>query len=260
MGLISKLLTGGVLVGKVCQMLVKSMSSAYVDEETGSIVAVSSINVSGVTFFQSNAGNSGMESYAANTDNNCTVSVVFPNDESGNGIAYDIKGIGKAMISPDLRTSQSPDKEILVGVTSSGANSESPVGEPNYPIVKLSLNNMKVGGDPISISDYQISAKPEGLVVKSDSRTLGSVVHLNLTSNSGILVNCQSEITAEKNKKTYSYDINLTSLGLRNNDLLSGQIHIEMPDSSLTAFSSSLSEPLHEAEERCFRKMGILNG
>lgn len=256
MSIISALLTGGTLIGKVCQTLTRALANVYVDEETGCNVAVSELDISGVKFFQSDAGSTTMNSYAFNTNTQSNISVVFPNDDAGNGLAYDIPGTQKINITSDLNSNHSPDKEILVGITSEGENN---LDATYKPLVKLSLNNMKIGGEPVKISDYEISCTTDGLKVMSGSRALGALKHLNMTSNTGIMLNCQSEIDSTANAQGYSYPIELCDFGLQAGDVLSGQLHIEMTDNSMTVFNSNCAEPLHEAEERCFKMLGMIS-
>lgn len=255
MSIISSLLTGGALIGKICQTLSGAVGNAYTDEETGCMVAVSELNISGVKFFQSNAQQTDMKSYAFNSNAQSDVIVVFPNDESGNGLAYEIPGSQKVNITSDLSSNHSPDKEVLVGVISDDSIQ---MDAARRPLVKLSLNNMKIGGNPVTISDYEISCTTDGLKIKSGSRSLGAMTHLNITSNTGVSLNSQSTIDSSANSQEYSYNIYMGDFGLKTGDVLSGQLHVEMTDSDFTAHRNTYAEPLHEAEERCFRRMGII--
>lgn len=253
MGILSTLITGGIMVGKVCQTIAGALGNAYMDKETGDVVAVGDTEICGVKFFQSGTSNGTMNSYAFNSNTQSNAVVVFPNDENGNGVAYEIPPTLKVTISPELNDSQSPDKEILCSTTTNTAQ-----GAAAYlPMVKLSLNNLKIGGSPIKISDYQISAAKSGLQVIS-SRPIGAIKHLNMVSNSGISLNCQSDIDAETQNGTFGYAIDLGGAGLRDGDDLSGQLHIEMKADGGQVFSSAKAEPLTPAEERAFRKLGIL--
>ncbi len=257
MGIISTLLSGGVLIGKVCQGLSKSFGNAYVDKETGMRVSVAETSLCGVKFFQSSNTNDNEKSYAFNTNSNYDVSVVFPNDAAGNGIAYDVPATEKVDITPDLATNHTPDKEILVGPC---ASSDKQTAAANrVPMMKLSLNNMVVGGAPVCISDYKISCDTSGIKVNSGSRGLGALKYFNMTSDTGVIINNQSSIESSANGMDYSYDIDMEKLGLKNGDILDGQLHIEMNGTDMmTAFGTAKAEPLTEVEERALRALGVI--
>lgn len=257
MGIISTLLSGGVLIGKVCQGLSKALGNAYVDRETGVNIAVAETALCGVKFFQSCSTNDGARNYAFNSNTNYDVSVVFPNDATGNGIAYDIPATQKIDITGDLDSKHSPDKEILVGPCAS-ANLQD-VAASRVPIMKLSLNNMAVGGAPVCISDYKISCDTSGFKVNSGSRGLGALKYFNMTSDTGVLINNQSSIESAANGTDYTYNIDMDKLGLKKGDILNGQLHIELSGSDiLTAFNNTQAEPLTEVEERALKALGAI--
>lgn len=259
MGIISTLLTGGALIGKVCQGLASAFGRSYVDGETGLRVTVGETALCGVKFFQSSSSNDSVKNYAFNANTGYDVSVVFPNDSAGNGVAYDIPATKKVNVTGDLAANHAPDKEILVGPCSVSENN-SDVSASRVPVMKLSLNNMKVGGDPVNISDYSISCDTSGIKVKSGSRTLGALKYFNISSDTGVLLNNQSSVEASANAAhDYTYNVDLEKCGLKEGDILSGQLHIEIADSDrLTAFDNSLAEPLTEAEERCLKALGVI--
>lgn len=257
MGIISTLLSGGMLIGKVCQGLSKAFGNAYVDKETGMRVSVAETSLCGVKFFQSDNVNADTKSYAFNANTNYDVSVVFPNDAAGNGIAYDVPATKKVDITPDLATNHTPDKEILVGPCVS-SNMQG-AAAARAPIMKLSLSNMAVGGAPVCISDYKISCDTSGIKVNSGSRGLGALKYFNMTSDTGVLINNQSTIESAANGTDYIYNIEMDKLGLKKGDILNGQLHIEMDASdNLTAFNNTQAEPLTEAEERALKALGVI--
>ena len=127
-------------------------------------------------------------------------------------------------------------------------------------IKKLSLNNMKVGGDSVCISDYSISCDTSGIKVKSGSRGLGALKYFNISSDTGVLLNNQSSVEASTNAvHDYTYNVDLEKYGLKKGDILSGQLYIEIAESDrLTAFDNTLAEPLAEAEEHALRALGVI--
>ncbi len=257
MGIISTLLSGGMLIGKVCQGLSKAFGNAYVDEKTGIRISVAETSLCGVKFFQSSNTNDSVRSYAFNANSNYDVSVVFPNDAAGNGIAYDVPATEKVDITPDLATNHTPDKEILVGPCALSNTQDA--ASSRVPIMKLSLNNMAVGGAPVYISDYKISCDTSGIKVNSGSRGLGALKYFNMTSDTGVIINNQSSIDSSANGTDYSYNIDMDKLGLKKGDILNGQLHIEMSGSNmLTAFDTAKSEPLTEVEERALKALGVI--
>lgn len=260
MSIISSLLTGGALIGKVCQTLSEALKNYHVDEVTGYKMAVSDLTVAGVRFMQSNAGTTDgkeMKCYAFNGNADYDVSLVFPNESSGNGIAYDLPATMKQNITPELEVEHSPTKEILIGPYQESSDAIK-AGAVRRPVMKLSLNNMKVNGEPVTVSDYRISCDSSGIKIQSGSRALGNMTYLNMSSNTGAMLYNQNSIEAEgSDAMEYRYGLNLKDSDFQDGDVLSGQIHVEMADDGLTLFSNA-AEPLHEAEERYLRKLGIL--
>lgn len=258
MGIISTLLSGGALIGKICQGLAGSFGDAYTDENSGERITVAQTALCGVKFFQSSNINSEAKTYAFNANTNYDVSVVFPNDAAGNGITYDIPATMKMNITGDLAANHSPDKEILVGPCAATENSQIGAGS-KVPVLKLGLSNMTVGGAPVCISDYKISCDGSGIKVFSGSRGLGALKHLNMTSDTGVLLNSQSSIEASSNGADYAYDIDMNKFGLKSGDVLNGQLHIEISDSNgLTAYNNTLAEPLTETEKRALTALGAI--
>lgn len=258
MGIISTLLSGGVLIGKVCQGLSQAFGSAYVDEETGVRISVAETTLCGVKFFQGSSTNDGTKNYVFNSNTDYDVSVVFPNDAAGNGIAYDVPATNKFDITGDLATNHTPDKEILVGPCASSNMREATASR--VPVMKLSLNNMAVGGAPVYISDYTISCGTSGIKVKSGTRELGALKYFNMSSDTGVFLSNQSSIEASSaDGRNYTYDIDMSGFGLKNGDILNGQLHIEMSGSNMmTAFDNTSAEPLTEVEERALRALGVI--
>ncbi|MCM1166893.1 MAG: hypothetical protein NC299_14435 [Lachnospiraceae bacterium] len=260
MGIISTLLSGGALIGKICQGLSKAFGNAYVDEETGIRVAVADTEICGVKFFQSSESNGGTKNYVFNSNTNYEVSVIFPNDPSGNGVAYDLPATTKVNISSDLSANHSPDKEILVGPSSASSNTDGDMSASRAPMMKLSFNNMAVGGSPVYISNYKISCDTSGIKVNSGSNGLGALKYFDMMSDTGVLLSNQSSIEANADDdKDYVYSIDLGKFGLKKGDILNGQIHIEISGSDMvTAFDNTLAEPLTKAEERALRALGVI--
>lgn len=257
MGIISTLLSGGVLIGKVCQGLSSAFGSAYVDSETGERIAVAETALCGVKFYQSVDNVGKVSNRALNSNTNYDVTVVFPNDAAGNGVSYDVPSTQKIDITGDLAADHAPDKEILVGPARSSNSDEMTAGRA--PLMKVSFNNLAVGGAPVYISDYKISCDTSGIKVNSATRKLGALKYFNMTSDTGVLINDQSSVDTASNGADYSYDIELDKLGLKKGDILSGQLHIEIDGSDMqAALDASKAQPLTEVEKRAFRALGII--
>lgn len=256
MGIFSTLLRGGELIGKICENLSKAVSNMYTDEETGIRFAVGSDSICGVKFYQSFSAN-GTEATikAFNCNTNHIASVVFTNDPSGNGVAYDIAPMENVNVTPEMSQTHSPDKEVVIGL--SGSEKANARGGS---IVKLGLCDLTIGGKPICIPDYTISCTTSGIKVNSGSRGLGALRYIDMSSGRGLLLNSQNSIGAKvSNGKDYSYDIDMNNFGLQEGDTLTGHIHIELDGNGLlTPFDNSCSEPLTDAEKRCFKALGII--
>ena len=215
------------------------------------------MSVCGVKFCQISETDAETKNYAFNSNRTYDVSVVFPNDVAGNGIAYDVPTTTKVDITADLVANHMPDREILVG-PSNPANRLGSEAD-RVLVMKLSLTNMVVGGDPVCVSDYKISCDTSGMKVSSGSRSLGALTYFNVTSDTGVIINNQSAIESSADGTDYLYAVDMSPFGIKAGDILGGQFHIEMGSSdTLTIFDATKAEPLTDAEKRAFKALGVL--
>lgn len=116
MSFLSTLLTGGSIVGKVCETLATSLVKT--DNATGVTVALSSLDLGGVTFFQSNSGSNdgSMVTYVGNSNTDCMQSVAFPNiGDEGSSATLLLEPFGKSPIDNFLTENVPPETNIVVG-------------------------------------------------------------------------------------------------------------------------------------------------
>ena len=116
MSFLSTLLTGGSIVGKVCETLATSFVKT--DNATGVTVALSSLDLGGVTFFQSNSSSNdgSMVTYVGNSNTAGMQSVAFPNiGDEGASASLLLAPFDKRPIDNFLTENVPPETNIVVG-------------------------------------------------------------------------------------------------------------------------------------------------
>lgn len=246
MGILSTLLTGGTIVGKICQALAGTFQTVS-DNESGTTVDVaSSFHTCGVKFMNINAS-----PFMLNTLET-PVDVSIPSAK-GN-LIYTMGPAEKLPIGNLLNSDMSPNTEILIGPVNSASTAESSnTGNPTA--VKINFNDLRIGGPSVSIGGYVFSATVQKLIVSTPDK-LPTINYLNLRSQNGVSITCLEQILGGWTPGTNSFDFPFMDSGLQEGDVLSGSVHfsLSLNPNSVRAYDSV---PLTEAEKLCLTQLGM---
>lgn len=245
MGIISALITGGTLIGKVCQALSGNMKSA-VDEATGTVVEMAGLETCGVKFMKINS-----EPYMLNTLEQ-PVDVTVPNVATGNVVSKTIGPGNKQSMANMLSSDISPETEAIIGPVESGEN------DANGNAVKLGFNRLEIGGAPVSVAGYGISAKINSLTVQT-SENLPTLNYFNFRNDRGVSIVNQEKIEGKfLAALNNEFEIPFGSYGITKGDVLSGSLYFSVAGMKRTLTSDgAASEPLTDAEKRCLAQLGV---
>lgn len=222
MSTVSKLLTAGSVVGKICETLANAM--VQTDDATGVAVALSSFSLGGVSFFQSNAeSNDGtMKTYVGN-NTSCRQSVAFPNiGDEGASASYTLGALDKIPIDNFLTANVSPETNIIVGPAIDMNNGI--VNDPDGQAIRIVGKGIKLGQGR-QIDEFNVTADRNGLLIVSVVAIV-AIVMLSLRRDGHEVIDAtRRNVNEEENLtgnglKTYKVDINLEEYGLKEGDVI----------------------------------------
>ena len=229
MGILSTLLTGGTIVGKICQALAGTIQTVS-DNESGTEVAVSSgFHTCGVKFMNINSSPFMLNTLSTPVD------VSIPSAK-GN-LVYSMGAAEKLPIGNLMNSDMSPNTEILIG-----------------PVNVASSVDSSNTGNP-TIGGYIFSATLKALTVSTPDK-LPTINYLNLRSQNGVSITCLEQIPGSWTSGKNSFDFPFEDSGLQEDDVLSGSVHF-----SLSLYQNKKrvydSIPLTDAEKRCLTQLGV---
>lgn len=266
MNILNALLTGGVLVGKVCQALSPSTARKFHHAKSG-ISIYGDVQSGGVKFFRKEFGGQSIV-YAANTSSKEVASIVVPNDPngSGDGITYFIQPMDKLPIAEVEHPLVSPLTQITTGLVGSDPVS---ARQPSRPLVKLAVSALKLG-KAVNVGSFRLEiSNAAALTVTTSSLTISAITFFNISTNNGISASSQSVIkvtnTSTKKvgsevEKSFEFPIPFVELGIDpSSDTIDGQITFEVEDTvkDVVRLSHVKSEPLDEAEIAYLQSKGL---
>src|SRR5262245_10591815 len=112
--LITTLLTGGILLGKICQALVPSSAAkTYVDPQSG-VTVLGDMECCGVRFSRSDAEGD-FKVWASNPSTDLTMEVLVPDEPDKGAVIYFIPPDGKVLFEEADNPLVSPLINVLVG-------------------------------------------------------------------------------------------------------------------------------------------------
>lgn len=246
MGILSTLLTGGTIVGKICQALAGTIQTVS-DNESGTEVAVSSgFHTCGVKFMNINSSPFMLNTLSTPVD------VSIPSAK-GN-LVYSMGAAEKLPIGNLMNSDMSPNTEILIGpVNEASSVDSSNTGNPTA--VKINFTDLKIGGPSVTIGGYIFSATLKALTVSTPDK-LPTINYLNLRSQNGVSITCLEQIPGSWTSGKNSFDFPFEDSGLQEDDVLSGSVHF-----SLSLYQNKKrvydSIPLTDAEKRCLTQLGV---
>lgn len=259
MGIISSLLTGGTIVGKVCQAL----SSAFTNSANlpnGSNVVVPDLVVGGGKFFKSDDNTEHtMKTYLFNPTSSY-ISLSMPDVGGSGAIEYVVKPTEKLPIDDCLQGNVEPDSEMMIGPISSPANAGA--NDVADAAIKLALKNLTIGGPAVNVAGFEFEATTTGLLISAGAIIISSVVYFFMKGRHGVTAENRQEIKAEPVKNSakndtnsYKVDIDFAALGFDNGETLDNvKIFMSTDSNALTvANRASKSEPLTDSETEYFK-------
>lgn len=256
MSIFNALLTGGILIGKVCQALSPGAAVKYVHTESGETI-FGEVNAAGVKFYRKESeGKSTI--WAFNTSTSSSASITVPNSGSDSGLTYMIPPTQTIAFAEAESQAVSPSTNIIVGLTNDGAPTGDRLGMPN-PLFRLAFSGLKVG-NIVNIGSFKLSCTTTQLVVVSTQITATAMTYMHFNSDKGVSITNQSRIVPEDKVSLgeggeVRFTIGFNELGINPTvDTISGEATFEVSNSTkaLLAQSAVLARPLNEAERAYF--------
>ncbi|WP_312635362.1 hypothetical protein [Oscillibacter sp.] len=232
MGIISTLLTGGCLVGKLCQGLSSAFSSNSICVQNGvTKIYDADLSVGGATFYSSNE-DSPTEQYYNYVANPTTlpISLAMPNVDEKGGIEMLVPAKKSRPMSLLLDKSVAPSTELLIGPIS---DKDAANGGIEDTAVKLSLRSLPLNGTPVTIGGVTVSAdRVSGLLhVSTDSAVIGNLTYFSATADSGLEAERRDTIIPQPQNEalvagiTRNYALNFGDMGFSSNDKLNCRLY-----------------------------------
>lgn len=266
MGIINALLTGGVLIGKICQAVGGGLGKTYTDEASGVTVS-GDVSSGGVKFFRSDASGQSMV-YAFNPDTSSSAAVTVPNESDSSGVTYIIPPTQKIPFAEADSPLVSPLVNVTTGLT--GSSTALAGVDVIKPLFKLAFSGLKIGSW-VNVGSFRLSCTTTQLLIVSSQITASALTYMWLSSNKGVSASNQNPIPPEKTnilqasaaegadvETEQTFDIDFKSLGFdMNTDILEGQITLEVAGTAqdLVKLCKVASEPLHPAEQEFFARL-----
>jgi hypothetical protein len=259
MSIINALLTGGTIVGKICQSLSGVLTEKH-DLGDGKTLEMSDLVVGGGKFIKSDDNDEHKNlTYLYNPTSN-HLSMSMPDVGNGSAIEYIVKPLEKLPIDDCLTGNVGPDANVMIGPVNT--NDVAGVGDPNGASVKLNVKDVKVNGNSVSIGAFDITASTSGVAIFAGAIVVTSIAYLYLRSKKGVEAtvtadipvtsgNQSSDSNGVNDAKEYKADIQLEDLGFKDGDVLDKFIIYLKTDSKSLALEErcSKSVPLTEAEK-----------
>lgn len=228
MSFLSTLLTVGSTVGRICETL--AASPVLTDNETGVSVALSSINLGGVSFYQSNAEspNGEMKTYVANCNSNGMQSVAFPNIGSeGASASLLLEPLAKKPIDNFLAGNVPVETNVIVGPAENVTNGKENIFDG---AVRVYGAYIRIGQRfQIGFFSGHITHRALFVTVAGGATLIG--LSLIIFRRSGhtmhdpqhrpaVVVPNGHEKALDTDTVTYQFDIDLDQYGLKEDDML----------------------------------------
>lgn len=263
MGIISALLTGGTIVGKVCQALSSPLTKS-VKLSNGSNIVVSDLVVGGGKFIKSDDNSEHvMKTYLFNPTSSY-MCLSMPDVGGTGAIEYVVKPTEKLPIDDCLKGNVEPDAEMMIGPISSPVNAG--IGDVKDAAVKLAIKNLTIGGPVVNVGGFEFEASVTGLLITGGAIAIIGVVYFFMKGRRGVTAESSENLLAvplesgEKNSgKTYKIDIDFRALGFENGETLDNvKIFLSTGSDALNAAKRvSNSETLTEAEREYFKSKNM---
>ena len=220
MGIISTLLTGGSILGKVCQMISESgiVHSVKCANGLQFELKAARTEINGVRFTKV-AQNGKTMLHAFNTDVDMYACVTYPNGYGQtNGFQVFLPPMEQADLELGDWNSIPPDLPLYVQKIdfSDGADIQN-----NRVIV--AFKGLKLNGDTLEMPNTHITATMIGFKITFATASLGDLASAEFKSESGVKATLRDPIQFVQGEYTEtSYTVPFDALGYNENDILSG--------------------------------------
>lgn len=262
MSIINGLLTGGILIGKICQAVAPSQTSkTYIDKETG-LAVTGEVTSGGVTFFRSDVNGKSIV-YAYNKGTSSWAGVTIPNESDEDGVMYSLPPTEKLPIGEVDSPLVSPMVNVTTGLTDAPSSLDT---EVQKSLVKLAFSNLSIG-KTVRVGSFSLSCTTTQLIVVSMVPIgVTAMTYMLFQSNKGVTATNQNPIPPKPptggapEDVEQHFDVDFASLGFDMNvDVIRGQITLEAdsPPDELAKLSKVPSEPLHPVEQEFFRLLEL---
>lgn len=264
MGIFDSLLTGGVMIGKICQAL-SNADSEYRHDPSGTIFAGSTIQSGPILFGRRAEANGSDAIWAFNYSEN-PVSLSIP--YGAFSLMYSIAGPGKMR----LPEASDPDLSPLTTVVSSSIDVEpSALSAGRGQQLTLSFSGLNFGG--VTIGSFKLKCTTKQLIIVSGSAVLLALTHMYLTTENGLMGTSTKRVEpirptpptppseSEALETEYYFDMPFTELGIKpDKTAISGMLTFDIDGSKMGDYldsSLSRSEPLDEADRAFYQWQGV---
>ena len=117
MSIFNSLLTGGIIIGKICQALGQKPGARFHHKESGISFPSNVITSGGIVFYRKENESGIPIVYAANVSPISNASIVMPNDVHGNGLIYTLTPLASVPFAEADSPNVAPDINITCGMT-----------------------------------------------------------------------------------------------------------------------------------------------
>ncbi|MDR1447735.1 MAG: hypothetical protein LBI63_02065 [Candidatus Ancillula sp.] len=255
MGIFSSLLTGGALLGKVCQSLSGVFSEENVFKD-GDVTYSGGVKIGGGQFVRVDGGE-GKEGvpYLFNNSSSLPLSFAYQ-DYDGNSFEQIIRPTEKLNVSSHISDKNSPDTQIIVGPISNGTNLNdvSDSGQLD-PSMKVSFSGLPLDGTKVHKVGFGFRATTtSGITVETGPEELTGLAYYNIESSRGVRLESMGAVLPQSTLPgTYTFPIDFSNLGFIDTDVLSCRLFFAVSPSNVQAkIEKSESVPMTEFEKKIF--------
>lgn len=259
MGLLSGLLTGGLLVGKICQTVAEI---AAFDEESG-IEISDKVQIGDVIYYRSNK-NGAPNIWALNKNTQTHASICVPNDHDEGGVNYYVNPASSMMIPELTLPGTAPSTIVTSGMTNMPTGFASMAGGGNS-IMRLAFKGLTIG-KTVSVGSFRVKCNTTQLIVLSSALSINALTYMWLNSDKGASVSLQERLEPSNRSADAAgetdFELDFSEFSINpQTDLIEGNLSLEIQASAeqLEALSAGKSEPLHPFEEAHFRSIGLID-
>ena len=227
MSILSTLLTGGTVVGKICQSLASALSAT--DDATGIKVSLSAMNIGGVKFMRSNAEDRNtMRTYAFNSNTEGEQSIAFPNIGDAGSASFLLGPTQKIAIDNFLTDNVPPDTSVVLGPATNTVTNGTAANDGGN-VMRFIVKNLTLSKAP-SVGLLSISCSTTHLLIIVGAgvgivaiKKIVSLFAKNRNGNEYECLNNLEPVQVASNKgegKQYLFEIPFNEFGFVENDVL----------------------------------------